>query len=311
MFKKVKKGKKTMKKIKKLVAIQPVSFLEESKPLLNDYCDEVVFYDTQPESAEEIVSRIGDADAIFVSYTHAIGGDILSECPNLKYIGMCCSLYSEASSNVDIAYAREHGIVVTGIRDYGDEGVAEYVLMNSIRRLHGADGYQPLLGDISEVSGAKVGLLGLGASAQAVARVLKMMGAGVRYYSRTRKPELEEAQGYQYQELHSLLQECDIICSCLSKNVKLLYEEEFALMGENKILFNTALSPCFDQKAIEKWLDKDNTWYFCDTLMGLGEERLLNRENVFCQKRSSGMTRQAVVRLNQKVLENLKNYIED
>lgn len=113
-----------MKKIKKLVAIQPVSFLEENKPLLNDYCDEVVFYDTQPESAEEIVSRIGDADAIFVSYTHAIRGDILSECPNLKYIGMCCSLYSEASSNVDIAYAREHGIVVTGIRDYGDEGVA-------------------------------------------------------------------------------------------------------------------------------------------------------------------------------------------
>ena len=46
-------------------------------------------------------------------------------------------------------------------------------------------------------------------------------------------------------------------------------------MGENKILFNTALSPCFDQKAIEKWLEKDNTWYFCDTLMGLGEE---NRE---------------------------------
>lgn len=43
--------------------------------------------------------------------------------------------------------------------------MAEYVLMNSIRRLHGADGYQPLLGDISEVSGAKVGLLGLGASA--------------------------------------------------------------------------------------------------------------------------------------------------
>lgn len=176
-----------MKKIKKLVAIQPVSFLEENKPLLNDYCDEVVFYDTQPESAEEIVSRIGDADAIFVSYTHAIGGDILSECPNLKYIGMCCSLYSEASSNVDIAYAREHGIVVTGIRDYGDEGVAEYVLMNSIRRLHGADGYQPLLGDISEVSGAKVGLLGLGASAQAVAAGIENDGRGCKILQQIKK----------------------------------------------------------------------------------------------------------------------------
>lgn len=88
----------------------------------------------------------------------------------------------------------------------------------------------------------------------------------------------------------------------------LLYEEEFAMMGENKVLFNTALSPCFDQKAIEKWLEKNNTWYFCDTLMGLGDESLLERENVFCQKRSSGMTRQAVERLNQKVLENIASY---
>lgn len=296
------------KKIKKLVAIQPVSFLEESKAVLDQYCEETVFYDTQPENAKEIVSRIGDADAIFVSYTHAIGADILSQCPNVKYIGMCCSLYSEASSNVDIAYAREHGITVTGIRDYGDEGVAEYVLMNLIRRLHGVDGYQPLLGEISEVSGAKVGLLGLGASAQAVARALKMMGAEVRYYSRTRKPELEEAEGYRYQELHGLLKECDVICSCLSKNVTLLYEEEFAIMGANKLLFNTALSPCFEQKALEKWLDLENTWYFCDTLMGLGEEALLERKNVDCQKRSSGMTRQAVERLNAKVLDNLEVY---
>ena len=278
------------KKIKKLVAIQPVSFLEESKAVLDQYCEETIFYDTQPENAQEIVSRIGDADAIFVSYTHAIGADILSQCPNVKYIGMCCSLYSEASSNVDIAYAREHGITVTGIRDYGDEGVAEYVLMNLIRRLHGVDGYQPLL---------------------AVARALKMMGADVRYYSRTRKPELEEAEGYRYQELHGLLEECDVICSCLSKNVTLLYEEEFAIMGANKLLFNTALSPCFDQKALEKWLDLENTWYFCDTLMGLGEESLLERKNVYCQKRSSGMTRQAVERLNSKVLDNLDGYCKE
>lgn len=298
-----------MKQFKKLVAIQPVSFLEEGKQQLHQYCEEVFFYDTQPESAEEIVSRIGDADAIFVSYTHIIGSDILSKCPNLKYIGMCCSLYSEASSNVDIAYAREHGITVTGIRDYGDEGVAEYVLMNVIRRLHGEDGSAPLLGEISEISGAKVGLLGLGASAQAVARALKMMGADVRYYSRTRKPGIETAMGYHYQELHLLLQECDIICSCLSKNVTLLYDEEFALMGENKILFNTALSPCFEQNALENWLKQKNTWYFCDTLMGLGEESLLERENVFCQKRSSGMTKQAVERLNQKVLDNVTTFL--
>lgn len=297
-----------MKKIKKLVAIQPVSFLEESKEKLKEYCEEVLFFDSQPESAEEIVERIGDADAIFVSYTHVIGKEILSRCPKLTYIGMCCSLYSEKSSNVDIAYAREHGITVTGIRDYGDEGVAEYILMNLIGRLHGTDGNLPLLGEASELSGVNIGLLGLGASAQAVARALGAMGAKISYYSRTRKTELEEREGYRYCELLTLLKESDVICSCLSKNVTLLYEEEFEALGENTILFNTALSPCFEQRAIENWLDWDNTWYFCDTLMGLGDESLLGRKNVRCQKRSSGMTKQAVLRLNQKVLENLEKY---
>lgn len=300
-----------MKQIKKLVAIQPVSFLEESKKELHHYCDEIVFYDSIPESKEEIISRIGDADAIFVSYTHIIGEDILSKCPNLKYIGMCCSLYGEESSNVDISYARKHGIVVTGIRDYGDEGVAEYVIMNLIQRLTGSDGASPLLGEISEISGVKVGLLGLGASAQSVAKGLHAFDATICYYSRTRKPDLENKYGYIYQDLHSLLKDCDVICSCLSKNVVLLHDEEFTIMGANKLLFNTALSPCFDQAAIKKWLKQENTWCYCDTLMGLGDEDLLKNGNVKCQKRSSGMTKQAIERLNIKVLDNIRSYCNE
>lgn len=82
-------------------------------------------------------------------------------------------------------------------------------------------------------------------------------------------------------------------------------------MGDNTILFNTALSPCFDAEAMKKWLQKENTWYFCDTLMGLGEEELLQYDHVSCLKKSSGMTSQAVARLNEKVLVNLKEFLEE
>ena len=300
-----------MKKIRKLTAIQPVSFLPESREAVKECCEEAIFYDTEPKDDKEIIERIGDSDAIFVSYNRTIGENILSACPDLKYIGMCCSLYSAESSNVDIKYAEEHGIRVTGIRDYGDEGVAEYVTAELIRRLHGTDGNPPLLGEISEISGIKAGFLGMGASARAVAKGLSAFGADIRYYSRTRKPELEKEMGYTYQELHDLLRDCDVVCGCLSKNVTLLYEQEFEIFGENKMLFNTALSPCFDMDALKQWLDKENTWYYCDTLMGLGDEALLERTNVNCQKRSPGMTRQAVERLNQKVLENMREYCGD
>lgn len=298
-------------KIRKLTAIEPVNFLPEGRERLKDYCGKVIFYDDPPRDAEEIIERIGDSDGILVSYTNRIGEEILGRCPQLKYIGMCCSLYGESSSNVDIRYAREHGIIVKGIRDYGDEGVGEYVTASLIGRLHGTDGHPPFLGRESEVSGVRVGILGMGASARAVARALSAFGAGISYYSRTRKPELESTCGYRYMELYDLLSNCDVVCSCLSKNVTLLHRKEMELFGDHKILFNTALSPCFDLDGMEAWLAGENTWYFCDTLMALGDERLLAYSNVRCQKKSSGMTMQAAERLNEKVLANIREYLDE
>ena len=103
---------------------------------------EVVFYTGIPETDEEIVNRIGDADCVLVSYNTQIRRNVIEACPNIKYIGMCCTLYSESSANVDIATARERGITVLGIRDYGDEGVVEYVISELVRLLHGFGGKQ-------------------------------------------------------------------------------------------------------------------------------------------------------------------------
>ena len=77
---------------------------------LKELGKEVVFYTGIPETDEEIVNRIGDADCVLVSYNTQIRRNVIEACPNIKYIGMCCTLYSESSANVDIAAARERGI---------------------------------------------------------------------------------------------------------------------------------------------------------------------------------------------------------
>ena len=124
---------------RKIVAIEPVSLVKEAEEELRTYAEEAVFYEDIPADDEEIVRRIGDADGVLVSYTSRIGREVLERCPQVRYVGMCCSLYSEASANVDIAYARERGITVLGIRDYGDRGVVEFVLCELVRILHGYD----------------------------------------------------------------------------------------------------------------------------------------------------------------------------
>ena len=133
---------------KKLVAIEPVSLVPEAERALYQYAKEVVLYPDVPGSDEEIAARIGGADTVLLSYTSRLNGAAMERCPNLRYVGMCCSLYSEESANVDIPCARARGIDVRGIRDYGDRGVVEYVLWQLIEILHGFGGLGSQVADL-------------------------------------------------------------------------------------------------------------------------------------------------------------------
>ena len=126
----------------KLVAIEPVSLIPSAEEALHQYAREVVLFRDVPADADEIVRRIGDADAVLLSYTSRMGRDIIARCPNLRYIGMCCSLYDEQSANVDIPCCREKGIAVAGIRDYGDPGVTEFGISRLVDLLHGFGEHQ-------------------------------------------------------------------------------------------------------------------------------------------------------------------------
>ena len=94
---------------KKIVAIEPVNLVLEAEEELRRYAGEVKIYEDIPGDDQEIIRRIGDADSVLVSYTSRISAHVIESCPSIRYIGMCCSLYSEESANVDIACARSRG----------------------------------------------------------------------------------------------------------------------------------------------------------------------------------------------------------
>lgn len=292
---------------KKLVAIEPVSLVPWAEKELNDYAETITLYENVPDSEEEVVRRIGDADAVLVSYTTKITRAIIEQCPNIRYIGMCCSLYSEESANVDIPCARERGITVKGIRDYGDRGVVEFVLSELVRFLHGFE--RPMMEEIPrEILGLKVGMLGFGVSGAMIGEALQFFGAEVSYYCRAPKPE-KEAQGFRYQPLKELLEENQVIFACLNKNVILLHEKEFAMLGEGKLLFNTSIGPAHDPVALSVWLNGKNNYFICDTAGALGDEALLQNEHVYCARVSAGRTSQAFELLSRKVLDNIKTML--
>lgn len=290
---------------KKLVAIEPVSLIPSAENKLELFAEDVVMYTNIPKDDVEIVERIGDADAVLLSYTTQLNRTAIEKCPNIKYIGMCNSLYSPESANVDIIYANSRGITVTGIRDYGDEGVVEYVISELVRCLHGFD-QKPWDGVAREITGLKAGIVGLGKSGGMIADALHFFGADISYFARSEKEDAK-VKGYRFLPLDELLAESEVICCCLNKNTVLIHAEQFGKMGDKKILFNTGLSPAWDEKPFLKWLEGDNLCY-CDTVGALGGEHLLNHPKIRCMQVSTGRTRQAFDRLSEKVLNNLSEF---
>lgn len=296
-----------MEIFRKLVAIEPVGLLPDAVVELRSMAEETVFYEDIPSSDAEIAARIADADAVLVSYTSRITAEVMALCPQIRYIGMCCSLYSPESANVDILYAGSHGITVKGIRDYGDEGVVEYAVSEIVRCLHGF-GQSPWYGEPREITGLRTGFLGLGKSGGMIADAMRFFGAEVGYFARSEKEDAR-LKGYAFMKTADLAEWSDVLFCCLNKNTVLLHGEEFGRLGDHKIIFNTGLSPAWDEEPFLRWLDGDNLC-FCDTAMALGGAHLISHPHVRCMDVSSGRTAQSFVRMGRKVLDNIRSFLE-
>lgn len=296
----------------KLVIIEKINMLDEDVIKLSTLAKKVVYYKDLPQNDDEIIKRINDADAALLSYTSKIDSYVIDNCKNLKYIGMCCSLYSKESANVDIEYAEKNNIVVKGIRDYGDNGVAEYVIHELTGFLENYDGSFKWSEYPQEISSLKCAVIGLGTSGTLIARTLKFFGAEVSYYSRTRKEKLEKEYGFIYRPLDECLKDSDAIFLALNKNVLLLGEHEFKLMKGKKILFNTSIGPGFEVEHLRNWLNDKNHYFFGDTLETIGDIKLWDLDNTFTIGRSSGgSTFEAYQRLGEKVIDNITAYFKE
>lgn len=295
---------------KKIVAVDDTGLQSWAVERLHALAEEVVLYRDTPAGDEEILRRIGEADGLLVSYRTPIRRTVLEACRSLRYIGMCCTLYDEASANVDIRAAREREIDVRGIRDYGDEGVVEYVISELVRLLHGFGGKQ-WKHEVYELTGQKVGIIGLGRTGRMIADALRFLGADVFYYSRTRKPEAE-AVSIAYRPLPDLLTEADILCTCLPRNTILFGGPEFQRFGKGKIFINTSVGPTFRIPDLQRWLSSHtHNFYLCDGVgIGNDADTLTRFDNVLYTPRVAGHSVQCMERLSEKVLSNIENYLK-
>ena len=223
-------------------------------------CDLDIWSDRAGPPPELLATHTGTADGLLCLLTDRIDAALLERCPRLHAI----SSVSVGVDHVDLAAATARGIPVghtPGVLTETTADLAFALLLAAARRISEGDRFvrsgawtpervwEPdlLLG--RDLHGATLGLVGLGAIGQAMARRARGFGMRVLAWSRTRR----EVEGVSFTTLDALLEGADFVSIHVALGPEtrgLLGASALARMKPGSVLVNTARGGIVDEIAL-------------------------------------------------------------
>lgn len=294
-------------KFNQIVILDNITFSNNILDDIQNYSQsKLIVYNVDPINNNEAIKRIGDADCILLSWRTTINEDIITNCPNLKYIGLCCTSFTK----IDLISAKKQNIIVSNVTKYGDEGTAEFIFSQLLNLIRGFSKYQ-WKGKPAELNQKTIGLIGVGAVGKEVARIALGFNMKIFYTSKSRKPELEK-KGLIYKELNELIKKVDIISMHVPRDLNIFSKEQFDLIPKGSIFINTCLGTTFDEEYFIEWINKKENYAIFD--YSLGEEKyqkLKDLPNVIFSDAVAAITLEARVRLSKKSVNNIKAFLDN
>jgi glycerate dehydrogenase len=203
-------------------------------------------------AAVQTAERIGSAEVIFTNKT-PISRDILAQCPSVRFIGVLATGYNV----VDIAAAKEKGIIVCNVPEYGTNAVGQYAIAmlleichhighhsNAVHQGRWASGPDFCFWDypLIEMAGKMMGIIGYGRIGKATGRIAQAMGMRVLAYDKVNDPG-EESCTMRYAALDEVLNESDVIalhCPLLPETKGIICTDSIAKMKDGVIILNNS-----------------------------------------------------------------------
>jgi D-3-phosphoglycerate dehydrogenase/C-terminal binding protein len=233
--------------------------LDRERPILGDIAD-VVALDAQRES--ELEGQIEDAAAIMLYHFIGISRSTIERLTQCRLIVRCGVGYD----NVDRAAAREKGISVANVPDYGSEEVADSAIGMLLTLTRGIHLYnQRLLRKVGpwiytqaqplhRLRGQTLGLIGAGRIGTATALRGKALGMRVVFYDPYAPDGRDKALGIERCEtLLELLEQSHVVsvhCPLTEETRHIINPTTVSKMRPGAYLVNTARGATVDVLAV-------------------------------------------------------------
>ena len=212
-----------------------------------------------PRTEEELITMLAEADGAITRLTDPITRRVLASNPTLQIV----SNYAVGYNNIDVAAARELGIVVTNTPGVLTETTADlaFALILAVTRcLIPADRDLRASGRVywnpngwlgHSLTNKTLGIVGMGRIGAAVTRRALGFGMNVVY---TRRRDHDEATSFTRKvSLDELLATSDVIsihCPLTEETHHLIDQRAIDLMKRTAFLINTARGAIVDERAL-------------------------------------------------------------
>lgn len=236
--------------VTKRIPSAPLRRLEESCDVdLNDRTDYLTH--------DEIVDRIRGKQGVLLLYTDVIDRAVIEAGAGLKVIATVAVGYN----NIDVAAARDRGIVVTNTPDVLTEASADLtwaLILDITRRISEGDrlirsgrwsgwALDFMLG--TDLGGKQLGIVGFGRIGRAVAARARAFGMRIAFVSRTAQ-QVADAEAMPLDRLLATSDVVSLHCPLTPETRHLIDQAALARMKRTAYLINAARGPVVDEAAL-------------------------------------------------------------
>lgn len=231
-----------------------------------DY-DCVINWEDGLSNADQIVEMSAEVDAIIPCHSEAFNAEVAARLDGrLKIIAN----HSVGVDHCDLPALKARGITVTNTPDVLSDATAEIamlLMLGAARRAVEGDAlvrsgnwssWSPSFMVGKQVTGGRLGIIGMGRVGRAFAQKARGFGMEIHYFNRSKLDAAQEAGATYHDSIESLLSVADFLslhCPATAETTGLLNSERLSLLPDGAVVVNTARGALVDEAALMAALD--------------------------------------------------------
>ena len=212
-------------------------------------------------SQSRVVEMSEGCDAILTSLTEKMDEETINKLPDsIKVI----SNFAVGFGNIDLEAAKKRGIAVTNTPEVLSDATAEIgilLILGACRRAsEGIDSAKEggwkwsadyLIG--KQLTGSRLGILGMGRIGQKIAKIAKSLGMVIHYHNRSKLSDEKEQGAIYHDSLKSLFSVSDVLsicCPATKETENLINKETVEYFPKGAVITNVARGDIVDDDAL-------------------------------------------------------------